>query len=146
VVCIEYNFTIPIELNYVQPDEPGCNIGTSAKALIELAELKGYMLVAATKTNLVFVLDEFEYLFEDLMKPIEIPVSDPVYLWGGYDGSVHISRTFSLEWHPIRVSDGSIQLLPLFLRKYSQNYSNFQKFFFFLTRIYWRFRNKIATL
>jgi hypothetical protein len=144
VVCIEYNFTIPMEVNYVQPNDSGRNIGSSANALIELGRLKGYTLIAATKTNLIFVLNEFKHLFGDLTKPVEVPVAAPVYMWGGYDGSVHLSQTFSLEWHPVAISDGVIQVLPSFLRKYSENYTGYERFFFRLSSLYWKLRNKIA--
>lgn len=53
VVVIEYNPTIPPHLHMVQA--PGEYFGASAKALIELAESKGYAFVTITRTNLFFV-------------------------------------------------------------------------------------------
>lgn len=53
-IIIEFNSTIPPEIDYVQ--NPGEYMGCSARALVRLAESKGYELVACTDTNYFFVL------------------------------------------------------------------------------------------
>jgi hypothetical protein len=54
VVIIEYNPTIPPEIDIVQ--RRGEYFGASAAALTRLAKSKGYELAACTKTNCIFVL------------------------------------------------------------------------------------------
>lgn len=57
VVVIEYNYTIPPDVEYV--DEGGkAFMGSSALALVNLAKSKGYSLVACTITNCIFVRKE----------------------------------------------------------------------------------------
>lgn len=56
LVVIEYNPTIPPQLSIRQKE--GEYFGTSAKALVEIAEKKGYTLVAVTVTNCFFVKNE----------------------------------------------------------------------------------------
>jgi hypothetical protein len=53
VVVIEYNPTIPIDIEFENP--PGENKGNSALSIFRFASGKRYELVAATDTNLVFV-------------------------------------------------------------------------------------------
>jgi hypothetical protein len=64
VLIVEHNPTIPPHMHIIGRE--GQPEGSSALALKELAHDKGYALVAATKSNLVFVLDEYAYLFDDL--------------------------------------------------------------------------------
>lgn len=56
IIVIEYNPTIPANIDIFQTDAPGL-IGSSSKALTRLARDKGYTLVAVTLTNLIFVHD-----------------------------------------------------------------------------------------
>ncbi|MFZ2099847.1 MAG: hypothetical protein WAU86_04710, partial [Oricola sp.] len=56
VVVVEYNPTIPLDTEYVQ--ERGQNIGNSALSLFRLGRAKGYVAVAMTETNLIFVRDD----------------------------------------------------------------------------------------
>lgn len=57
VVVIEYNYTIPPDVEYI--DEGGkAFMGSSALALVNLAKSKGYRLVACTITNCIFVRNE----------------------------------------------------------------------------------------
>lgn len=56
VVVIEYNYTIPPDVEYI--DEGGRSfMGSSALALDRLARQKGYSLVACTIANCIFVRD-----------------------------------------------------------------------------------------
>ncbi len=56
VVIIEYNPTIPPEIDIVQ--RRGEYFGASAAALTRLAKSKGYELAACTRTNCIFVLKQ----------------------------------------------------------------------------------------
>lgn len=62
VLIVEHNPTFPPHIHFWG----GTGQGSSALALCELAERKGYKFVAATLTNLFFVLEEYSDKFEDL--------------------------------------------------------------------------------
>lgn len=56
VICIEYNASIPPEIDLRQGDDES-RLGASALALCHLGQEKGYTLVEVTKGNLIFVHD-----------------------------------------------------------------------------------------
>jgi len=55
-LIVEFNPTIPPEIDYVQP--LGAYMGCSASALVRLAASKGYELVTCTDMNCIFILQE----------------------------------------------------------------------------------------
>lgn len=57
IVVIEYNASIPEDIDLVQPYTG--YFGASAAALIRLGREKGYSAVAITETNIVFMLQHF---------------------------------------------------------------------------------------
>ena len=57
VVIIEYNYTIPPDVEYID-DGGRAYMGSSALALTKLAGQKGYKLVACTIANCIYVRDE----------------------------------------------------------------------------------------
>ena len=63
VVIIEYNPSFPPNKEFI--DAGGdCYIGSSALSLSKLGKSKGYELITATESNLIFVRDEFYSKFE----------------------------------------------------------------------------------
>lgn len=91
VVVIEYNPTIPPEIDIVQ--QPGGYFGASAAALTRLAKSKGYGLAACTRTNCIFVLNQDYALLNipehDLIK--EFDRSYLCYVINAYDGKTFLS-------------------------------------------------------
>lgn len=69
VVIIEYNSYTPNNIIEIPPLDETQSVGASALALVELAISKGYSLVAVTKFNLLFVVDE-EY------EKLKLPYND----------------------------------------------------------------------
>jgi hypothetical protein len=63
VVCCEYNPTIPFHMSLV--GERGTDFGCSARALTELAVIKGYKLVAVTTFNCFFVRNDLAGSFSE---------------------------------------------------------------------------------
>ncbi len=59
IICIEFNPTIPNAVEFVQPKDFSIKQGSSAKAIINLSNNKGYKLVAVTSCNLILVKDEY---------------------------------------------------------------------------------------
>jgi hypothetical protein len=88
VVIVEYNPTIPLDVDYIQPR--GATIGNSAKAIARLGASKGYELVAATLTNLIFVRNTaFQALKIEKTTLEELIEPDLRFrLFYGYDGSL----------------------------------------------------------
>ncbi len=95
VVVIEYNPTIPPEVDVVQ--RVGEYFGASAGSLLRLAHQKGYRLAACTATNCIFVADEdFPSLgLTEVDLHPSFDRSQLSYVINAYDG-----RTF-LSSHPI---------------------------------------------
>jgi hypothetical protein len=90
VVVIEYNQTIPIDVDYINPR--GENKGNSVRSILRVAKDKGYVLVAVTLTNLTLVAQE---LIPDSIKRFgidDIDIFPGTRYFFGYDGTLLCSR------------------------------------------------------
>jgi hypothetical protein len=87
IIC-EHNPTIPIDMDLYTEYSMKNNFGTSVKALIRIANQKGYKLIALTVTNAFFVLEkDFEKFKEFETDPKLINVNDGyITLVSTYDG------------------------------------------------------------
>jgi hypothetical protein len=124
VVIIEYNPTIPVEVEFVQPRDMNVNQGSSLLSINKLAKKKGYELVATTLTNAVFVDAKYFNLFGIKDNSSEAMWTDRsliTHMFCGYDGTVFIRGCCKLPWHRISYKESKMQQLPKFLREY--NYS-----------------------
>jgi len=136
VICIEFNPTIPNEVYFVQKNNGSINQGSSAKALIELANKKKYFVVCATETNLFFVHEDFK---KNVIGDVDLSIDDIIndnnvknFIFYGYDGSIFTSKQIRLPWHNFLVKD--INQLNKYLRKYPRNYNFFEKILFKILR------------
>lgn len=123
VVCIEYNPTIPNEVEFVQAPDPRIQQGSSAASLVALAASKGYKPVAATATNLILVADEVAEAVVGAEVPTLAELRDDTdircFMFVGFDGTLHTSREVVLPWHGGRqVPLRRLQALPRILRRY----------------------------
>ena len=136
IICIEFNPTIPNAVEFVQPKDFSIKQGSSAKAIINLSNNKGYKLVAVTACNLILVKDEYIHFIIDSLPTLEdlyIPGNYPQYLFVGYDGTLLSNRCeINLVWHGINVPIKSIQFLPPYLRIFGSDYGFFRKSFLFI--------------
>jgi len=92
VVLVEYNPTIPPEIDLVQV--PGEYCGASALALVRLAREKGYTFVCCTETNCLFVLTaEFPKLGipEPALSEV-FPRTHLTYVITSYGGLTYVSH------------------------------------------------------
>jgi hypothetical protein len=130
VVCIEYNPTIPTEVDFEQPANAKVKWGCSLAALVRLGKEKGYELVCANELNAFFVLSE---IFAGLgvadnapaaLRPYDAPRT---FVFGGYDGTVLLSGDLVFKWHGGDFSVKDIQPLPRILRKYPLDYTRWQR-------------------
>ena len=121
VVVIEFNPTVPNAVTFVQDADPEIKHGCSLRALIELAAIKGYQLVATTQWNAFFVLAEHFPRFE-----IEDNSIDAMHQLGNlgahwfqlYTGEVVVAGCRRLVWHNVEMELDDIQPLPVALRRY----------------------------
>jgi hypothetical protein len=121
VVVVEFNPTIPVDVDWVQPKDMSVSQGTSLRAFTRLARTKGYELIATTQWNAFFVPRNLFPLFS-------IGDNSPEALWDGkefqtrlfqlFDGTIVIDGCDNLLWHGIKLSPRRMQVLPGFLRKF----------------------------
>lgn len=102
VILIEFNFTIPNDIAFIQPRDMATQQGSSLKALCELAHIKGYKLVAVTFGNAFFVAQEdFEKLgiAEPSLDEANPGTTYYTRLFQLYDGTLVLDGCTRLMWH-----------------------------------------------
>ncbi len=122
LVCIEFNPTVPNEVDFLQACDPSINQGASILSLNLLAKEKGYELIATTLNNAFFVDEKYFPLFEindNSLDKIRTDKSRVTYIFSGYDGTVYIRGFGKLDLHNLKFEEKRFQLLPSFLRGYS---------------------------
>ena len=120
VVCIEYNLTIPNEVDFVQPADPTVSQGASLAAIVRLGVTKGYSLVAVTSYNAIFVRSEYFPLFgiaDNSLRTLREDTSAVTHVFCGYDGTIFVRGDDCLIWHSMTFS-GRIRQLPKPFRQY----------------------------
>jgi hypothetical protein len=131
VIVVEFNPTIPNAVEFVQPRDISVQQGSSASALLRLAESKGYELVAVTEVNLIVVRS-------DLRDAVMGPGADKValealrddssvitYAFAGFDGTLLFSSPeIFFPWHYVAVDTSRIQPIPKFWRTFRGNWKN----------------------
>lgn len=86
VVLVEFNPSIPLDVDYVQPR--GRNIGNSPSALHRLARRKGYRLFATTHVNLFFIRAE-RFAALGIEEPaLADSLVDPIRIFYAFDGEL----------------------------------------------------------
>ena len=135
LVLIEINETASNRSQFVQPADPGLNVGSSPGALVRLGKEKGYELISVTKTNLLFVDAQYYGLFAIPDNSLEVmrDDEDATSVYVGMDGSVHLDGPARLVWHGVPLH--MAQPLPGILRHYPPTYNLLQRILFRLYRI-----------
>lgn len=126
VIVIEFNPTIPTDVEFVQPADPSVNQGASLLSLVQLGNEKGYKLISVLPFNAFFVREEYYPLFQlETNDPgvLRTNTDSVTYLFSGYDGKIFLRGSCQLPWHNIRLKESRFQVLPKFLRHYPENYS-----------------------
>jgi hypothetical protein len=121
VICIEFNPTIPTEVEFVQPADHSINQGSSLLSIVKLGNEKGYELVSVLPYNAFFVKSEYYPLFEisdNSPASLRKDLKSITYLFSGYDGTIFLRGNLKLPWHPIELKESKVQHIPKFLRKY----------------------------
>lgn len=130
VVMIEFNPTIPADLEFIQPRDMKISQGSSLLSLANLGREKGYELVAALDVNAFFVRREYYPLFR-------IKDNTPVLvrkinkyetrLFQLYDGTLVLTGNKTLLWRGSRIDENKIQVLPKSARRYPARISFLKK-------------------
>jgi len=132
IAVIEHNPTIPSVVEFVQARDMRISQGSSLLSIDKLAKLKGYELVATTRTNAIFVDSKYFGLFGIKDNSPEVMRTDEsgiTYIFNGYDGTVFIRGRGKLGWHGISYKESRMQQLPKWLREYPDNYGRLKRIF-----------------
>lgn len=137
VVIIEFNPTIPPDIEFVQPADFSVNQGTSLLSLFKLAKKKGYELVACTEANGIFVRKKYYPLFQmsDNSPGKMLSPQFETRVFQLFDGTLKVVGCQKLLWSDIPFGEKDIQVLPAFARVFPEGYWKI-----FLLRVYrwWR--------
>jgi hypothetical protein len=125
VVVVEFNPTIPNDVEFVQRRSASVNQGSSLLAMIRLARSKGYELVCCTGWNAFFVTSELYPLTgvtDNGIYSMYKPVSDG-RIFHGFDGYVHTTGMPRLIWQDIVLGPDDFQVLTDEQRKFGDSQS-----------------------
>lgn len=128
VVIIEFNPSIPSDIEFIQERDMNVRHGASLLALVNLARRKGYEMVYAQDGNAIFVKKNYFPLFEISNNSIEALYSDRKYetrMYQLFDGTIVYTGNKRLLWHGIEFNERRLQVLPKPLRKFSSNSVSF---------------------
>jgi len=121
VVCIEFNYTAPNDVIFVQDPNPDTCQGCSLLALIELGKEKGYELVAATAWDGVFVDAELYAKFgieDNSIDAMWNPHMRELKILQGFDGTLYTAGSRILQESKIAFEHDELQIVPKSMRKY----------------------------
>lgn len=140
IVCIEFNPTIPNEIEFVQPADFRINQGASLLSINNLAKTKGYELISVIDFNAFYVDKKYFNLFEindNSIETLRKNLTFITYFFTGYDGTIFLTGSQRYFNHGgIKINSKRLQYLPKFLRKYSGNYNLIEKFLFSIWILY----------
>jgi hypothetical protein len=130
LVVIEFNPTIPTEVEYVQRADPRVTRGCSLMSLCQLAKDKEYELVCVQPYNAFFVDKKYFKLFsieDNRPETLRRDLSLITWMFIGYDGSIHLTGSRMMHWQQILLRPGEFNVLPRFLRKFPDDYNWLQR-------------------
>jgi hypothetical protein len=123
LVVIEFNPSIPNDIEFVQERSPRINHGNSLLSLIKLGKQKGYELIATTACNGFFVRKDFFHLFEiednSIASMWDSPDAPRVFQL--FDGTLVLSRDFNMIWQDRKVNQYDLQIFPKSIRHFSDS-------------------------
>jgi hypothetical protein len=126
IICIEFNPSIPNDVEFVQERNFAVSEGSSALSLTKLASQMGYELAAVTRCNLILVRREYLHtlgLEGNDLAALRDDSDVRVMAFVGYSGTIHLSRPLNLRWHGISVGERDLQVLPRVLRTFPSRYN-----------------------
>jgi hypothetical protein len=124
VVIIEFNPSIPSDLEFVQERNMKINQGTSILSINILGQSKGYELVGTTNCNAIFVKKEYFNLFgieDNTPQVIWDTEEEAPRIFQLFDGTLVLSKEFNLLWAGTKVNKFDLQKLPEQKRAYGDS-------------------------
>jgi hypothetical protein len=119
VVIIEFNPSMPTELDWVQEPDFSNQTGCSLHALERLGKEKGYELVSVLPWNAVFVDAPYFSRFgiaDNRAATLRQHHDKITWLFTGFDGSIVLHGHKTLPGQAVPMVESSMQQLPRFLR------------------------------
>lgn len=133
IVCIEFNPTIPTEVEFVQEREQSINQGASLLSIVKLAKEKGYELVCVLTFNAIFVKAEYFDRFQisdNSPQALRRDTRHVTHMFSGFDGRVFLRGGRRLPWHAMDLDENRFQPVPRCIRAYPGNYNRVQRMLF----------------
>ena len=132
VVVIEFNPTIPSDVEFVQPKNLAINQGTSLLYIVNNAKEKGYELINTTSCNAFFIQKKLFPLLnidDNSIQNLWKTEKPAPRLFQLYDGTLVLDKGFKMRWQKKFVEKFDLQIIPETDRKYlpKQNLKNHQK-------------------
>lgn len=119
IVVIEFNQTIPLNIAFTQPLDPGVSQGSSLRAMVELGRSKEYELIATTDANAFFVRAELYPRFGIVDNSPDALYHDRQYIsqvFQLFDGTIVWTGCDRLLWDDLPIEPERLQILPKRLR------------------------------
>jgi len=121
LVVIEYNPSIPNDIEFVQPRDMSVQQGSSLLSITKLGQRKGYTLIATTPSNAIFVKKDMASKFNIQDTSLDALHPDTNFytrIFQLYDGTLVLDGCKELLWHKKIIDEKSLQVLPQRLRRY----------------------------
>lgn len=138
LVLIEFNASIPGDVEFVQPADLSLQQGSSILSFVKLAKEKGYELICINQVNAFFVHKKYFERFgiqDNSIKALK-HFKEPLQVFQLYDGTMVFHGAQSLYFYNVPVDfNKKLQVLPRFLRHSNLVWSNNQ-FYRFIFRLY----------
>lgn len=138
LVVVEYNPTIPNEVEFVQARDASVAQGASLAALARLAALKGYRLIHATVVNGIFVDEQYFFRFgiaDPAPAALRADVSQVSWLFQTYDGRLHVAGYPRARWHGVPLDSRRLQVVPRLFRGFPADYARWRSALYRLWRL-----------
>jgi hypothetical protein len=119
LIVIEFNATIPNDIDFVQPDDTAVHQGNSLAAFVRLAREKGYELVGVSDFNAFFVTSELFPRFELDDNSVDAIHTNRAYqtrVFQLFDGTLGWDGCTRLIWPNVELDPKRLQLFPRRLR------------------------------
>ena len=139
VVIIEFNPSIPRDIEFVQKRDISLNHGNSLLSLIKLGKMKGYEIIATTLCNGFFVRKEYYSLFQisdNNIASIWDTEHEAPRLFQLYDGTLVLTEELRLIWANIHIGKLDLQKLPRFRRHFGDSTNAMAVYSKILKKIY----------
>jgi hypothetical protein len=121
IVVIEFNPSIPNDIEFVQPRDLRVSQGSSLLSLVQLGRNKGYELVATTDWNAFFVREDLFSKFGMENNSLDRLRDDTKFqtkVFQLFDGTIMLTGCRQMLWHGATVSVDSLQAIPRPFRVY----------------------------